>query len=462
MKQLTQQVFRSLALGLLFVGGSTTLSAQIPVEVTRKFWQDPGFVERFVGTYATLANSEPRITESERPILAELSEVIQQDANAALVMLEEQLNDSSSATLIFVRGNLYFQSNRLAEAARDYTTAIKNFPEFRRAHKNLGLIRLQEENYMAAVESLGRSVELGEGEGRTYGLMGYSYFNMENYLAAEACYRQALMLEPENADWTLGLAQALMSLEDYGSAGSLMEGLLREDPDKLDNWLFLVNVNLNLERPEKAAEIIEILRLRGQATTDNLELLGNIYLNREDFGLALEVYQEMLSDAAALPDPSVPIYVSSILTRYGAVEEAKTLLARTESSYGEALGRDQRLQVWNIQAQIARSEYDNDRAAELLTQILEEDPSNGGALLEMASYHADNGDLAKAYLMIERAERLRDIEGQALRLKGQLLVREGKYAEAADALDRAYSLDPDDRRLGNYLEEVKRAAELRK
>lgn len=462
MKHLTQHVFRSLGFGTLVLAVSSALTAQIPVEMTRKFWQDPGFVERFVGTYATLADSEPRITESERPLLGELGPLIQENPDAALVMLEEQLTDASSATLIFVRGNLYFQNNRLTEAVRDYSLAIKNFPEFRRAHKNLGLIYLQQENFKAAAESLGRSIELGDSEGRTYGLLGYSYFNMEDYLAAENSYRQAMMLEPENKDWTLGLAQALMSLENYGSAGSLMEGMLREDPDSLDNWLFLVNVNLNLERPEKAAEILEILRLRGQATSANLELLGNIYLNREDFGLALEVYQEMLADSSALPDASVPIYVSSILARYGAVEEAKTLLARTESSYGDQLARSERLQVWNIQAQIARSEYDNDRAAELLTQILEEDPSNGGALLEMASYHADAGNLEKAFLMIERAERLTDFEGQAFRLKGQLLVRSGKYAEAAEALDRAYSLNPDDRRLANYLEEVKRAADLRK
>ena len=80
----------------------------------------------------------------------------------------------------------------------------------------------------------------------------------------------------------------------------------------------------------------------------------------------------------------------------------------------------------------------------------------------MASYHADSGNMERAYLMLDRAERLDDFEGDALRLKGQLLVREGKYAEAADALERAFSLTPDDRRLGDYLAEVQRAADIRK
>ncbi len=462
MKQLTPHVIRRLVFGLLVLAGSHSLSAQIPVEMTREFWRDPVFVERFLGTYATIANSEPRINEDERPLLGELSTLIQDDPNAALALLNESLGASSSATMLFVRGNLYFQNNQLTQATADYTEAIRRFNEFRRAHQNLGLIYLQQENYAAAAASLGRAIELGESSSRTFGLLGYSHFNLEDYVAAENSYRQALMLDPENKDWTLGLSQALMSLEDFSAAGSLMEGLLKTDPDSLDYWLFLVNVNINLERPEKAAEILEILRIRGQATVANLELLGNIYLNREDFGLALDVYQEMLSNVDELPDSDVPIFVSSILLRYGAAEEAKALLARIESVYGIDLEREQRLQVWNIQAQIARAEYDNDRAAALLTQILEEDPSNGGALLEMASYHADNGNLERAYLMIERAQRLDDHEAAALRLKGQLLVREGKYAEAADALDLAFSLTPDDRRLGDYLEEVRRAAEIRR
>ncbi|GAB5560911.1 MAG: hypothetical protein SynsKO_25580 [Synoicihabitans sp.] len=462
MKHFTQHVIRRLALGLLVLGGSTALTAQIPVEMTREFWRDPGFVKRFLGTYATLANTEPRINEDERPILGELGTLIQEDPNAALKLLSDSMSSSSSATVLFIRGNLYFQGNKLDLAEADYKEAIRRFPEFRRAHQNLGLIYLQKGNFTESAQSLSRAIELGESAGRTFGLLGYSHFNLEDYVAAENSYRQALMLEPENKDWTLGLAQSLMSLEDYISAGSLMEGMLKEDPDSLDNWLFLVNVNLNLERPGKAAEILEILRIRGQATVDNLELLGNIYLNQEDFGLALDVYREMLADSDALPESDVPINVASILLRYGAAEEAKTLLARIESSYGDKLEREQRLKVWNIQAQIARAEYDDETAATLLTQILEEDPSNGGALLEMASYHADSGNLERSYLMIERATRLTNFEAAALRLKGQLLVREGKYDEAADALDLAYSLNPDDRRLGDYLEEVRRAADLRR
>jgi len=462
MKQLTPNIIRRLAIGLLVLLGSQSLSAQIPVEMTREFWRDPEFVERFLGTYATLANSEPRIKEEERPLLGELSTLIQNDPAAALVLLNDSLGANSSATMLFVRGNLYFQSNQLRQAASDYSEAIKRFADFRRAHQNLGLIRLQEGNFAAAVTSLGRAIELGESSSRTFGLLGFCHFNLEDYVAAENAYRQALMLDPENKDWALGLAQSLMSLEDFGSAGSLMEGLLKLDPTNTDYWLFLVNVNINLEDPQKAAEILELLRLRGQATSSNLELLGNIYLNQEDFGLALEVYEEMLSDPAARPQPDVPINVSSILVRYGAADQAKVLLSSVESSYGDSLARGQRLEVWNIQAQIARAEFDEERAAALLTQILEEDPSNGGALLEMASYFADNGELERAYMQIEKAEKLGDFEADALRLKGQLQVREGKYAQAADTLERAYNLNPEDRRLGDYVEEVKRAAEIRR
>jgi tetratricopeptide (TPR) repeat protein len=435
-------------------------SAQIPVELTREFWRDPVFVNRFLGTYGTLSGAEPRISAEEAELFKQLSEIIPNDPNRALQMLNQAINADSSAAMLFIRANLKFQQGDLNGAATDYRESIRRFPDFRRAHKNLGLIRLREGDLEAAAESLRRAVELGESDGRTFGLLGYTYFSSDKYVAAENAYRQALMLDSGNRDWTVGLAQALMSLGEYSAAGSLMEGLLADDPESTQYWLFLVNVNLNLEKTAEAAAILEILRLRGQADTNSLELLGNIYMNQEDFALALDVYDELLAGVDSLPKPEAPIRAASLFLRYGAMDEAAALMEKVESQYGEDLDREQRLQVWTLRAQWARATERSELAAELLEKILEEDPANGGAILELARYRADNGEMDKAYLLIERATRLTDTRADAFQLQGQLLVKEGKYGEAVEALESAYQLKSDDTRLRDYLAEVRRAARL--
>ncbi len=439
---------------------ASPVGAQVPVELTREFWRDPVFVDRFLGTYGTLSGAEPRVSAEEAELFKQLSEIIPTNPAQALQMLSQAITPESSAALLFIRANLHFQMGNLNNAAADYRESIRRFPDFRRAHKNLGLIQLREGNLEAAKNSLGRAVELGEGDGRTFGLLGYAYFSLDEYLAAENAYRQALMLDSGNQDWTIGLAQTLMALGRYETAGALMEGLLKKNPENTQYWLFLVNVNLSLERPVEAASILEILRLRGQADNNNLELLGRIYLNQEDFSLALGVFDELLARTDDLPNVDVPLQAASLFLRYGAMDEAASLMKQVETKYGESLDREQRLKIWTLRAQWARATDRSELAAELLEKILAEDPANGGAILELARYRADEGEMEKAYLLIERATRLTDTRAEAFQLQGQLLVKEGKYREAVEALESAYQLKSDDNRLRDYLAEVRRAARL--
>ena len=50
-------------------------------------------------------------------------------------------------------------------------------------------------------------IELGGGDGYAYGLLAYAYAAKEDYQPAEAAYRSAMLLQPDNAEWRLGLTQ---------------------------------------------------------------------------------------------------------------------------------------------------------------------------------------------------------------------------------------------------------------
>jgi tetratricopeptide (TPR) repeat protein len=115
------------------------------------------------------------------------------------------------------------------------------------------------------------------------------------------------------------------------------------------------------------------------------------------------------------------------------------------------------LTLLTLEAKIARATGEDDKAAELLAQIIERDALNGEAIIELADYYADQGDMAKAINRYEQAEKIEAYERDALVAHAQARVRNGDYKEALPLLRRALKLRAD-RNLADYADRVERAA----
>jgi tetratricopeptide (TPR) repeat protein len=447
-------------LSLFLIAIATSSQAQVPVEMTRDFWRDPVFVNRFLGSYGFLSDAEPKINQDEVELFKELKTIIPNNPAGALTRINQSVNQNSSAALYFIRGNLNFQQGRLSAAASDYNRALNSFPDFRRAHKNLGLIYLQQENFEKAIESLAQAIELGDQDSRTFGIIAYSYYSMEQYLAAETSYRQAIARDSQNKDWLIGLSRSLAAMGEYISARSIIREMVAENPSNAQLWLFLVNMNINLDESEAAADIIELLRLRGQADSRSLGLLGNIYVNQQAFGMALDVYNELLTLSDGAMGASELIQVAEVMSMHGGFTEAELLVDSLLSQSGQEFDKDEKLQLLNLQAKLARARGEAETSAVILTEILELDPIDGEALIELADFYADQGEYERAFLLLDRAAKLNEFRGAAMRAKGVILVGQQRYADAAEALEIAYRSMPEDNRLRDYLAEVKRAARL--
>ena len=117
----------------------------------------------------------------------------------------------------------------------------------------------------------------------------------------------------------------------------------------------------------------------------------------------------------------------------------------------------QELQLLNLQAKIARVQDDDEAAVQLLTQIVERDALNGDAIIELANYYAETGDMAKATNRYEQAEKIDAFEREALIAHAQTLVRNGDYRKAVPLLRRALQIKADGN-LEDYADRVERAA----
>jgi tetratricopeptide (TPR) repeat protein len=314
-------------------------------------------------------------------------------------------------------------------------------------------------DFAKAAPALSKVVELGGGDGLTYGLLGFAYSNLENHLAAESAYRMAILLDPATKDWRMGLARSFFKQERFADAIALTGALLRETPDAADLWLLQANAYLGSGQPMRAAENYEIVDRLGKSTPESLNMLADIYVNDELYEPAARRYLEAL-DLDAKADGERPLKAAQVLVGRAALDEAKTLLDGVESRRGGSFGEARRTEFLKLRARIAAATQASDEEAKLLAEIVTLNPLDGEALLLLGQYHARNGDPERAIFHYERAASLEKFEPDAKVRHAQLLVQQGKYAEAIPLLRAAQQLKYRDN-IQAYLEQVERIAKTR-
>ena len=421
-----------------------------------ELWNDPQFQKEFTASYGTLAGYEPTLSEEDKSRLRTLIKIIRARPKQAIKQLSEQIKEDDSAAFDFILANLYFQEGDLVEAEKFYLKAIKKYPAFRRAYKNLGFVNIQSGDYVSAINSISKSMELGDVDGRAFGLLAYSYLTQENYYPAEAAYRQAILMQPEVVDWKLGLARCLLEMGQYSNAVGIFETLIKDDPDNTDYWVLQSNAYLGLDESLKAARNLEVVQRLNKADIQTLSLLGDIYMNNEMPDLALNAYL-LAAELAQDKDLGLLIKSAKVLTFTVNYEQAETIIGKIRNNFSDKMDEADDLELLTYEAKIARAKGQDDLAASLLIQIIERDLLNGEAIIELAKYYADQGKLPEAIIRFEQAQKIRKYERPALVAHAQTLVNNKEYDEALPLLNRALRIESD-RNLKDYKDRVERAA----
>ncbi|MFP4282606.1 MAG: tetratricopeptide repeat protein, partial [Opitutales bacterium] len=294
-------------------------------------WDNPEFVDRFLGTYGVLTEREPKITTDEAELFEQITPLMQaENYEGAISLLQGALTAESSAAINYTIANIALQSGNYDLAEREYREAIRKFPNFLRAYKNLGLAYTQQSDFSQARDMFNRAIELGDGDGDTYGLVGYCYLNLNQMARARDAYAIARVLSPGNKDWVIGYAQSLMATRQFEQAISVFEELIAEEPGRGTYYTQIANAYISLADYPQAARYLEIIRRMGEANAATLGLLGDIYVNTGLFDLALTVFLEAYEvEGSVTAERSLQV-ASSLLQR-GAYTEAETCLSQLEA-----------------------------------------------------------------------------------------------------------------------------------
>ena len=453
---MTRSLLALLALGLV-LGAAAPAAAQSRPWLGNSVIEDPEWRARFLGSYGFLSGAEPDIREDEIEVLREVIGLMKNDRQAAATRLSAELGEDSSAAIDFVLANLYFQTDQQDAAMKSYRNAIDKFPDFRRAHKNLGLLLVQRSDFDGALRHLSRAAELGDRDGRNYGLMGYAYIQKENYLSAEQAYRNAILQDPDTRDWQVGLARCLLVMERYKEAVALFDKLIADDPDNSTYWMLQANAYLGLEQTRAAAVNLEAVRTMGKAQTSSLVLLGDIYMTLGIPELAKSAYLEVIERDEANAQFETARRAAELLIRTQSFAGAEEILRSIDERYSNGLGNADQLEILTLEARAARGQGREKEAAKILESIVERDGTRGDALLELAAYHKSQNEVEKAIFLVERAENLEAWEHKALLTHAQLAVGERDYAKAAELLRKALELKSEPR-IERFLARVEDAA----
>ena len=434
--------------------------AEQPKQVTDlSIWDDELFRKQFLGSYGVNADIEPSLTAVEYEQMQKILDAMSDDDDMqkAIKLLQKNCSDSSSATFEFTLANLYFQQDRLDEALALYDQAIAQFPSFRRAYKNAGLIHVRNGDFAKALPFLTKTIELGGHTSIAYGLLGFAYASTENHLCAESAYRQAILLDPDTLDWQLGLARSLFKQQKFGDAVSLCETLIQKQSDNADFWLLQANAYLGLKQPLRAAENYEYVNVMGKSTVDSMAMLGDIYVNESRWDMAADAYLRSYELDNA-NNASKPLRAARILASRGALDESRRILNRV-AEHRSALAESSLKELLKLQARVAVAEGGGDDVVAILEQVVEVDPLDGEALILLAQHYGRDVP-EKAIFYYERAEGIEKYEAEAKLYHGQLLVGQARYQDALPLLRRAYELKPRED-INDYLKQVERIAKTR-
>ncbi|MGZ8937781.1 MAG: tetratricopeptide repeat protein [Limisphaerales bacterium] len=434
---------------------STSVRSTNLVTDSAVFWSNPDFVKSFMGSYGVASEIEPKISPDEQAYYNSLRPMLQDDPAKAARDLQSKIRPESSALLNFLLASLLFQTDQAAQAITQYEAAIAKFPNFRRAHKNLGFALVQAAEYERAIQHLTKTIELGAGDSGVFGLLGFSYLNLESHLSAEAAYKNALLYAPDNLDWKLGLVKSQVATANYKPAAELLDELLAKHPEKDSLWNLQAGLYLQMEQPMKAALNYEILRKLGKADAKSLALLGDIYMSQDERDLALPAYIDSIK-ADRGSNPARAFRAIEILVNRAAWSEASVLLQEVRAAKGTHLPEDE-TRILKLEARIALSTDSPEKGAAGLETIVERNPLDAEALIMLGDFYLRNGDSEKADFRYELASKVSGFEAEAMVKRAQLLVSSRKYSQATELLRRAQKINPRDN-IQRYLEKIESIA----
>ena len=429
--------FRCLVVSALFVNA---LCAEDALPLSKDYWKDEAFLKSFNGSYRINAQIEPTVSTEERGLLVSIQSFMAGGKRKeALDKLKASPLIKTSPAVMYNAGNIEFELGNWKEAAGYYQSALKVFPSFRRAHRNLGFVYVRENDWDKAMESLSEAIRLGEQDAATYGQLAYGRMQKEQYASALQAFRLAQMTQPEGVDWKVGVANCLQHLERHNEALVLLDEVIKARPNEISYYLLQSSVQLAVDRIDDAIANLDMVRRMGKLDAENHLLLANLYLRSGSVRLAKPLLM------AALAMEEKPPFASALnafefiaqMREWKLAHEFAAVLEKAYEGAEEKLKRKQRRlnALVNIE-----SGTDPKSGVAVLQELIQQNPLDADALLLLGKYRTTEKRYEEAEMFFQQAQRVEGHEYNAGVELAKLYVATNRYDEALKQLDEVLKI----------------------
>lgn len=389
-------------------------------------------------SYSLKRNAEPEMTEEEYALYEKIVDMIAVQPEIALKLLETLIagSEKQSPAFEFVLGNIYFSNNRADLAELHYRKAIAAYPTFTRVWSNLGALLYGQGRYEEAGKCLTKTIESGDRDAHTLGLLAYCLEKTGHKTAAEMDYIQALGLDPGNTDYIEGLVGLYYDGHQFERAESLLRQLVRLKPEDKHNWLLYANVLTSQGRPLEAIALLEAARGLELLETDGLLVLGELYQKGRFYREATQTFLQLRKTSAKISAECLLACAES-LTSDGKLDAADEALAAINFE----IPPEARFRLLLAKAELFSARHDDRREKEQLDAALALEPLNGKALLALGRFHKAHEDFARADMALEAAATQPDYAYRACMELADVALKTRRYERGLEYLERAMSLD---------------------
>jgi len=443
---------------ILLVGATYGQSFEIDLGIELN---NPDFQREFSGSFEVgLSAGAPAMNPRESVLLSVVTDMYQEDIDAAISFVLEEIRREErrlrngqriqgspamdyvySANVEFALGQLYQISRNRMLAERYYLQAIEKYPSYVDAYIRLMEIYLAQEDCEKALAAGKQALDIGGANGTVFRIFGLCYFLQEDFNAALAAFRIAKAFLPDDDSIFYYHALSALNTGNHEEAITILSELIREKPDASSYYFLQVNAYLEKGDPDSALEILEIVRRKNSLNPDGFSLLGNMYVNKNMPEAAAQAYiSAMRSDQGSDFNVVKSQFVN--LSRFNEWPLVDRFLVAFETSNERRLSARDRESLEVMKAQVLIGLNQATDGARLLLEIIENNPTNGQALLALARYYRQQQDFERADIFFRRAASEESVALSALMNNAEMATDRADWLSAIELLAEARDIAP--------------------
>lgn len=387
--------------------------------------------EQTLGRIVDAEQGKPAHTASYAIALGRLSEV-----QLALGKLDEaaanadallKLNPKNPAAR-YLKAAVAFQRNDLDTAKIGLESLVAEFPDYAAAYRVLGEINLRQDQTGQAMMYFSNAINHDQADNAARIQLAKIYIRNGNISGARELLATSVVDEDLFAAFVARTSQQA-GLEQQ--AKEYFDRSERQPPKTIQGLIGLASAYAAAGEYERAIRVLQAQSFDDQKSEQTTNyLLALVQLRQGDLKGADETAAQLQQQ---LPTAAWPLDMRGTIAMFGGNFPA----ARAFHARALELEPNDVAALLNL-ARVAVLQKDGAEAERNLQRVLAIDPAHPVALFGLAQFAAERGDLKQAHALVARAPE----SAASLRANAELLVREGKFDDAAAAYAQVFALQP--------------------